>query len=97
MSESMAEELAAKECESFANDVHGTSTLIGFPIERYEKPCSSVLHRRCRLGILDSSRWSTGVSQRFRLETLVSNQGCRKWDDEVQVWQEVMVVEAEGG
>lgn len=82
MSESMAEELTGtKEHEPFANDVHGTS--IGFPIERYAKPCSNV-HRRRRLGTVVSSRSSRGVSQRFRLEMLVSNQGCRTCDDEAQ-------------
>ena len=76
MSESMSGELTGtKEHDSFANDVRGTSIVVGFPIERYAKPCSNVLQWRRRLATIVSS---SDVSKRFRLETLASNQGCRK-------------------
>ena len=79
MSESMAEEsTGTKDRESFAKDVHVMSMVVGFPIERYAKPCSNVLLLRRRRLNIDSSGSSMGASQRFRLETLVSNQGCRK-------------------
>ena len=45
MSESMAEELSGEEeHESFADEVHGASIEVGFPMDRYAKPCSNVLH-----------------------------------------------------